>query len=427
MPGIFKGPVTFTNLKNIKGETFSIHVNKDGTIAPVACDSARMIDGKGLTALPGFIDMQVHVRSPGQTHKEDIYSASLSAVRGGFCRMACMPNTRPTLDNPQVISELQTQIESLSLCPIDIIAAMTKGLGGDELAPINEYRQLGLYGITDDGRGVQRGDMMEQLFKRAKDAGLSIMQHCEVEDISHHAPIHEGVMSKTLQLSGQPGEAEFKMVERDLELLAKYGGHYHVLHASSAQTVELVRAAKKAGLKATMEVTPHHLLLCDEDIPHELDPNFKMNPPLRSRADQAALVEAFLSGDIDIVSTDHAPHTEEEKRLGFEAAPFGIIGLESAFPLLYTNFVKTKRMTLETLVQHMSLNVSKLFPIPSHALDVGNVANFTLVDLDHAKTLLPEESRSKSRNSPFWFQKLYGFSHYTIVNGVVHGFEDRWP
>ena len=234
-------------------------------------------------------------------------------------------------------------------------------------------------------------------------------------------------MSKTLQLSGQPGEAEFKMVERDLELLAKYGGHYHVLHASSAQTVELVRAAKKAGLKATMEVTPHHLLLCDEDIPHELDPNFKMNPPLRSRADQAALVEAFLSGDIDIVSTDHAPHTEEEKRLGFEAAPFGIIGLESAFPLLYTNFVKTKRMTLETLVQHMSLNVSKLFPIPSHALDVGNVANFTLVDLDHAKTLLPEESRSKSRNSPFWFQKLYGFSHYTIVNGVVHGFEDRWP
>ncbi|MDH4468836.1 MAG: dihydroorotase [Bacteriovoracaceae bacterium] len=384
------------------------------------------VEAKGLIAIPGLIDMQVHVRTPGQTYKEDVHSATESAIRGGFTRIACMPNTKPTLDCAKEILNLRKIISTDALCPIDIIPAMTLGIAGHEIANFHHYKDLGIYGITDDGRGLQDDAVMEHVFKLAKDFGLSILQHCEVESISQHAPLHEGVTSRLWQMKGQTAEAEYAMVARDLNLLAKYGGHYHVLHASSRRSVEMVIEAKRAGLNATIEVTPHHLLLSEEDLPKTRDANFKMNPPLRSKEDQEFLVESFLSGKIDIVTTDHAPHSEEEKSVGFETAPFGIIGLETAFPLLYTHFVKNKKMTLSELVYRMSLRVSELFPIPSNEIIENETANFSIVNVEDSFDLLPEVCRSKSRNSPFWHQRLTGQSMYTVVSGCTHQFSDRF-
>jgi dihydroorotase len=424
---VFKNASLFDSLNN---ETTDLSVI-DGKIsfAPnLELKNVHVIEAKGLTAIPGLIDMQVHVRAPGQTYKEDVRSATESAIRGGFCRIACMPNTKPTLDCAQEILNLRKILATDAKCPIDIIAAMTKSIAGVEIADFNQYKNLNIYGITDDGRGVQDDAVMERIFKLAKDFGLSILQHCEVEAISKHASIHAGVTAKLWQVLGQSAESEYAMVARDLNLLAKYGGHYHVLHASSRKSVELVIAAKKSGLNATVEVTPHHLLLSEEDLPknpNNKDANFKMNPPLRSKDDQAFLVEAFLGGHIDIVSTDHAPHTVEEKSIDFEAAPFGIIGLESAFPLLYTNFVATNKMSLKVLIDKMSLDVSKIFKLPSNAMIENETANFTLVDLVNRFPLLPQDCKSKSRNSPFWHQSLVGQSHHTVVNGVAHHFFDR--
>ncbi|MCB9092012.1 MAG: dihydroorotase [Halobacteriovoraceae bacterium] len=384
---------------------------------------AKTIDAKKMIALPGLIDMQVHLRVPGQENKENIETGTMAAARGGFTTVACMPNTNPCLDNEETLKLLMSQLEREANCQVIPIPAMTKNIRGEEICDYQMYKNHGIIGITDDGRGVQNDRVMDEIFKLASQYGLSIFQHCEFENISHGNPLHLGKTSKSYHIEGQPGTAESEMVRRDIELLAKYGGHYHVLHMSSKESLAYVKEAKKSGLNVTCEVSPHHLLLSDEDIP-ELNTNFKMNPPLRSPEDRDALQEGLINGDVDIISTDHAPHTQEEKSRDIYKAPFGIVGLETALALIYTHFVKNKKISLKNLIELMSRKPKEIFKLESGQLQVGDLADMTLMDPNKIQKVCEEKFYSLGRNTPFSGWDLVGWPIMTMNRGKIT-FEDK--
>lgn len=377
--------------------------------------ATETIDLNQKLLLPGFVDMQVHLRVPGQEYKEDLKTGTKAAHHGGFTTIACMPNTVPSLDNREI---LQNFFELTKNTQLDIfpIAAMTMGIRGQKLANYDHYHQLGIIGITDDGHGVQDDVVMEEIFKEAKKYHLSILQHCEYNHISAKAPLHLGKKSSDLGVSGQAGAAEALMAKRDIELLKKYGGHYHVLHVSSAETLQFIREAKASGLNITCEATPHHLTLIDEDIPG-YNTNFKMNPPLRSQADWEALVEGYKTGIIDIMSTDHAPHAVFEKAQSLEEAPFGVIGLETAFPVIYSKLVKTNLVSLTRLIDSFCYKPREIFSVEKRDLKIGSVADLTCVDLENYRTV--KTFVSKAQNSPFIGQRLSGFPVLTIYHGNI--------
>ena len=385
---------------------------------PIDGDFDKEFDLCGKTILPGLIDMQVHLREPGFEYKETIKSGSLAAAKGGFTSVACMPNTSPTIDSKEVLMDVMAEIETSAKVEVLVIPAMTKNLAGKEVVDYKAYSDLGVVAVTDDGMGIQDDEVMREVFTKAMEENLSVLQHCEFDHISNGGSIHEGIYSKSHGVKGIPSESEWKMVERDINLLREIGGHYHILHASSARTLDLVREAKKEGLNVTVEVTPHHLLLCDENIPN-LDPNFKMNPPLRSKEDLLALQEGLIDGTIDMVSTDHAPHAVHEKEKSLEDAPFGVVGLETAFPLLYTHFVASERMTLDQLVSLMSLNPQAVFNIKRGRLEEGALADLIVVDTQNEKNVSIEDFVSKSQNSPFIDWKLKGWPVMTIKSGEI--------
>lgn len=373
--------------------------------------------------LPSFIDMQVHLRSPGQEEKEDLYTGTNAAAKGGYTHVACMPNTKPRLDNEQdlciILDSVKNRTTKAHIYPI---AAMTKGLEGKTLADYELFEKLGLIAITDDGFGVQDDEVMNQVFCEAKKHRLHLMQHCEFEHLSNGASFHEGIFTKNNSMKGYPSSAEYKMIERDLLLVEKHETPYHVLHVSTKEGVELVKQAKNKNLPVTCEVTPHHLLLCDEDI-KEPWANYKMNPPIRSKQDREALVKALADGIIDIVSTDHAPHTSEEKNRSFELAPFGIIGLEFAWPLLYTHLYLKGKITLERLKDAFSFKARNIFNLPMNTLKVGDVANLTLIDMHTEKIATIDELCSKSKNTPFLGEKLKGWPVLTLWMGNITYFD----
>lgn len=388
---------------------------------PIEGSFDKEVDLKGKTIFPGLIDMQVHLREPGFEYKETIESGSMAAARGGFTTIACMPNTSPAIDSKEVLMSVMAKAETSAKVEVLVIPAMTKDLKGKEVVDYKAFKDLGVVGVTDDGKGVQDDEVMKKVFQNAAELGLSVLQHCEFDHISNGGSIHEGEYSKTHGVKGIPSDSEWKMVERDIELLKQTGGHYHVLHVSSEKTLELVRDAKSQGLNVTAEVTPHHLLLCDEDIPN-LDPNFKMNPPLRSSKDREALINGLVDGTIDMVSTDHAPHAVYEKEKSLEEAPFGVVGLETAFPLLYTHLVKTGKMSLERLTEVMSYAPQDVFKINRGRLEVGALADIAVIDLESEKEVSVEDFESKSQNSPFINWKLQGWPVMTIKAGeVVYG------
>lgn len=373
-------------------------------------------DAKGLTLIPGLIDMQVHFREPGFEHKETIETGSMAALAGGVTQVAIMPNTNPVIDNIETIQWIKQKACQNSKVDIHIIPAMTKDLRGMQICNFAEYKKLGIFAITDDGKGVQNDYIMEDIFRVASKEGLSILQHCEVDSLSEGAPIHNGVYAKKNKIKGSPSESEWMMIERDLSYLKRYGGHYHVLHVSSKKSVELIRQAKKDGLNVTAEVTPHHLLLCDEDIQNT---NFKMNPPLRSRLDRKALEDAFLDGTIDIVSTDHAPHTPSEKEQSFYEAPFGVIGLETSFALLYSNFVAEGKCSLDYLIAKMSSKPAEIFKLQGGKISEGEIADLVLIDANAVLEVNENLIKSKSKNTPFMGQCLAGWPQLTIKNGAI--------
>ena len=378
----------------------------------------KEIDVKGKWISAGFIDMHVHLREPGFEAKETIATGTAAAARGGFTAIACMPNTRPVIDRVEVVSQIQDKAKKEGVVRVLPMGSITVRELGEQLTDMAELKKAGIVAVSDDGVGVQNSKVMKQGMKLARKLGLPVVAHCEDDSLAKGGSVNEGVFSEKHGIKGIPNEAEAIHVARDILLAEATGAHYHVCHISAKESVREVRKGKEEGIKVTAEVCPHHLLLTDEDIPG-LDPMFKMNPPLRAEADRKALIEGLKDGTIDIIVTDHAPHTAEEKNRGMELAPFGIVGLETAFPLLYTHLVLTGEFTLEEIAQKMTSKPAELFGLPWGRLVEGAEADLVIVDLETERAVNPREFASKGRNTPFTGWNLKGWPVMTMVNGQV--------
>ncbi|AJC24025.1 MULTISPECIES: dihydroorotase [Bacillus] len=389
-----------------------------------AKDGETVIDADGLFVSPGLVDLHVHFREPGGEKKETIETGSKAAARGGFTTVAAMPNTRPVPDTKEQMEWLQNRIKETSSVRVLPYASITIRQTGEEMTDFEALHEAGAFAFTDDGVGVQTAGMMYEAMKRAASMNKAIVAHCEDNSLIYGGSVHEGSFSKANGLNGIPSICEAVHIARDVLLAEAAGCHYHVCHISTKESVRAVRDAKKAGIRVTAEVSPHHLLLCDEDIPG-LDTNFKMNPPLRSKEDREALIEGLLDGTIDFIATDHAPHTEEEKNTDMKLAPFGIVGLETAFPLLYTHFVKNGAWTLKQLVDFMTSKPCEAFDLPYGTLAPGAPADITLIDLEKEAAIDKDTFLSKGKNTPFNKMKCFGWPVATMAAGKLAYEEGR--
>ncbi|WP_103107625.1 dihydroorotase [Brevibacillus reuszeri] len=415
------------NILNQAGELIPVEILVEGGQIKaigqaIAREGHEWIDCKGGMISAGLIDVHVHLREPGFEHKETIETGAKAAVKGGFTTISCMPNTRPSIDSVETVKYILDKAREAGMARVIPYGAITIRQLGKELTDFAGLKEAGIFALTDDGVGVQSTGMMKTAMKAAAELGISIVAHCEDEDLLiPGAALHDGVVAARHGLPGIPSESESIHVGRDILLAEQTGVHYHVCHISAKESVRLVRDGKRAGVNVTCEVTPHHLLLCDEDIPDNLDTNWKMNPPLRSREDRAALIAGLKDGTIDMIATDHAPHTAEEKANGINRAPFGIVGLETAFPLLYTHLVQTGELTLKTLVELLTIKPANAFGLPYGRLEVGAPADLTVIDLETEKTIDPTTFASKGTNTPFTGWACKGWPILTLVDGqIVH-------
>ncbi len=386
--------------------------------ASISTEAEKVIDCEGKLVLPGFIDVHIHLREPGGEHKETIATGTMAAARGGYTTVCSMPNTNPVPDSSEEVEKLLNRIKKDARIRVLPYAAITKGLLGEERTNINELSKLGVFAFTDDGVGIQTAGQMLEAMKEAAASDMAIVAHCEDNSILYGGVVHKGNVSERLNLPGIVSACESVQIARDVLLAEEANCHYHVCHVSTKESVRVIRDAKKAGINVTAEVTPHHLLLTEDDV-QDHDADFKMNPPLRSKADRDALLEGLLDGTIDFVATDHAPHAEEEKALGMLEAPFGIVGLETAFPLLYTHLVKTNKMTLEQLVNAFTRKPAEVFKLPYGLLEENAIADITLVDLENECTIDKNKFYSKGKNTPFQGWQVYGNPVLTIASGKI--------
>ena len=360
--------------------------------------------------LPGFCDVHVHFREPGFSYKETIASGSLAAARGGYTAVCTMPNLNPVPDSIEHIKEQVAIIERDAVIDVYPYGSITVGEKGEELSDLEGMAEYAI-AFSDDGRGVQEDDMMREAMKRAKALDKMIVAHCEVNaELRPGGCIHDGEFAALHGYVGINSESEWKQVERDINLVREIGCRYHVCHISTAETVELIRRAKAEGLDVTCETGPHYLTMCDMDIKEE--GRFKMNPPIRSERDRDALLRGLLDGTIDMIATDHAPHSAEEKAKGLSKSAFGVVGLETAFAVLYTKLVKTGVMSLEKLVEVMSDNPRKRFNLPAGE-------DFSVWDLENEFTVDPKDFLSTGKATPFEGEKLYGKCLLTVKNGKI--------
>jgi dihydroorotase len=409
---------------NENGEMEKVEVkmehDKISEIAPdiMGDEIDEIIDVQGSFIAPGFIDLHVHLREPGGEHKETIATGTLAAAKGGFTTVAAMPNTRPVPDTKEQMEWLQQRIRETAHVNVLAYGAITIRQLGKKLTDFTALKEAGAFAFTDDGVGVQSAGLMYEAMKRAAELNMPIVAHCEDETLINKGAVHDGVFAKKYGINGIPSVCESVHIARDVLLAEATGCHYHVCHISTKESVRVVRDAKRAGIRVTAEVTPHHLLLCDEDIP-SLDPNYKMNPPLRGREDREALIEGLLDGTIDFIATDHAPHTAEEKAEGMQLAPFGIVGLETAFPLLYTHFVETKKLSLKQLINFLTVKPAKTFSLQAGKLAVGEKADITVIDLQQEQVIDPNTFVSKGKNTPFAGWACKGWPVMTFVGGKL--------
>lgn len=363
---------------------------------------------------PGFCDVHVHFREPGFCYKEDIKSGSLSAARGGYTSVCTMPNLSPVPDSKENLKIQLDAIEKNAVINVYPYAAITVGEKGEELSDMEGLSENAI-AFSDDGKGVQSDDMMREAMLKAKKLGKIIAAHCEVNDLLEGGYIHKGEYAEKHGHRGICSESEWKQIERDLQLVRETGCAYHVCHISAKESVELIRQAKKEGLDVTCETGPHYLVMSDKDLKEE--GRFKMNPPLRDETDRLALIEGIKDGTIDMIATDHAPHSEEEKSRGLEKSAFGIVGLETAFPVMYTHLVKTGVITLERLIELMSENPHKRFKIKPDG--------YTVWKLTEEFTVNPEDFLSKGKATPFTDERLTGVCMLTVSgNKTVYKHSD---
>ncbi|MDA8346004.1 MAG: dihydroorotase [Thermaerobacter sp.] len=391
---------------------------EDGVIAgigPGLPHGVETVDGDGLLLMPGFIDIHVHLRDPGETHKEDLDTGLLAAAAGGFTDVCAMPNTKPAVDGAMVLRDILERAKGRAV-QVHQLAAITQGQDGERLVEMATLQAMGAIGFSDDGRGVRSSAVMRLALQYARPLGAVLATHAEDPDLSHGGLVHEGPVSYRLGLPGQPRSAETAMVARDLELLRETGGRLHICHISAAETVELVRRAKADGLHVTCEVTPHHLLLTDEDVPG-LGALGKMNPPLRTAKDRAALRAGLADGTIDAIATDHAPHAPAEKARGIYHAPFGVTGLETAVPAVYGALVQTGELSLSRFVDAFTDAARRVYGLPTPRIAVGERARLTLFDPCCSWQLSEADLRSKSRNSAFLGRAMSGRPFGILTEG----------
>jgi dihydroorotase len=396
---------------------------EDGRIAAIGrggrrSSAVRAVDVSGLVVCPGFVDMHVHLREPGQEHKEVIETGTRAAAAGGFTSVACMPNTDPVNDNLSVTEFIVSEARRRGVVNVFPIGAISKGSAGAELAEIGDMVRAGAVAVSDDGQPVSSSYLMRMALEYTRVFDIPVIDHCEDRSLAAGGVMNEGKTSTVLGLRGMPGEAETIMVSRDLRLAELTGGRLHLAHLSTRASLEEVRRARARGVRVTCEVTPHHLVLNEDAVAEsQYDAATKMNPPLRSEDDRLGLLQAIEDGTVDVIATDHAPHHSDEKLVEFDDAPFGIVGLETAVALAMDRLVRPGHIDLTRLVELMALNPARILGLKKGTLEVGADADVTVIDPEAVRTVDPRQFASRSRNTPFGGWKLRGWPVLTLVGG----------
>ncbi len=376
------------------------------------------LDCKGLTIFPGIIDLHVHLREPGFEKKENIESGCRAAVKGGVTQLCCMPNTNPVTDNKVVVTYIKARAKEVNLCKVHPVGAITKGQEGKELAAIGAMKAAGAVALSEDGKSVENSKIMSLAMQYASDFGLKCLCHCEDKNLVDGGVVNEGYYATLTGLKGSIRAGEDIMIARDIALSESLDIPVHICHVSTYSGVQLIREAKARGVKVTAETCPHYFILTDEVV-KDFDTNTKVNPPLRAEKDRLAIIEGLKDGTLDCIVTDHAPHHEDDKKVEYNLAAFGISGIETSFALSYTALVKGGVFTESELAEKMSKNPAEVLSLEGGKIAVGEVADFAIVDLKEQWTIDPNEFLSKGKNTPFAGKKVYGKVKYTVVDGEI--------
>jgi dihydroorotase len=417
---VFKGARVVDPVEAIDA-TLDVRID-DGVIAALGDDvetnEHRVVDAAGLVLAPAFVDPHVHLRTPGREDEETIASGTEAAAAGGYCAILAMPNTDPVVDTAATLGSLVESARRDAVVSVGFLAAITRGQQGEQLTDMGELADLGAVAFSDDGVPVSSAGLMRRALQYASTTGRPLALHCEESSLTLGAHLHDGIVAAELGIGGYPSIGESVMVERDLALAAHEEQPLHLLHLSAAESVAALRRAREHGVRATGEVTPHHLVLTDEAV-RTLDPNVKMNPPLRAESDRAALIDALRDGTIEAIATDHAPHARHEKDVPFEAAPFGVTGLETAFAVLYTELVEPGIITLPTLLERMSAGPARIFGLRRPRIATGERANVVLIDPNGTTRVTENGFKSRSVNSWLLGRALRSRIAMTVATGAL--------